>query len=177
MLKLEGAHIFLRAMEPADIDFLYLMENDVAIWEVSDTKTPYSRFVLKQYLKNCDRDIYEMKQLRLAISDHDHQLKGLIDLFEFDPANYRAGVGIVLRSEERKKGIAGEALDILSAYAFKTLGLRQLYAHITADNEASIRLFTKCGFEQTGVKKQWAYHEGTFKDVLFYQKLNTLYVP
>ncbi|WP_340063429.1 GNAT family N-acetyltransferase [Ascidiimonas aurantiaca] len=176
MLKLHGSHIFLRAMEPADIDFLYLMENDVTIWEVSDTKTPYSRFILKKYLDNCDKDIYEMKQLRLAISDNENELKGLIDLFEFDPANYRAGVGIVLRKEERKKGIAEEALNILSEYAFNTLGLRQLYAHITADNEASKRLFTKCGFEQTGVKKQWAYHKGIFKDVLFYQKLNTDHV-
>ena len=28
------------------------MENDQSIWEVSNTHTPYSRFLVKQYLEN-----------------------------------------------------------------------------------------------------------------------------
>jgi diamine N-acetyltransferase len=37
-----------------------------AIWAVSNTHTPYSRFLVKQYLENAQQDIYEAKQLRLA---------------------------------------------------------------------------------------------------------------
>jgi diamine N-acetyltransferase len=36
------------------------------MWEVSNN-TPYSRFLVKQYLENAHQDIYEAKQLRLAI--------------------------------------------------------------------------------------------------------------
>ena len=35
--------IFLRALEPEDLDFLYEMENDESLWEVGSTNVPYSR--------------------------------------------------------------------------------------------------------------------------------------
>ena len=51
-MNLTGEQIVLRALEPEDLDFLYQLENDSSIWEVSNTTTPYSRFILKQYLDN-----------------------------------------------------------------------------------------------------------------------------
>ena len=50
MKTLKGNKIHLRALELEDLDYLYALENDESIWEVSNTTTPYSRFVLKQYL-------------------------------------------------------------------------------------------------------------------------------
>jgi diamine N-acetyltransferase len=67
MITLKGENIYLRALEPNDLEFVYAMENDQSIWEVSNTQTPYSRFLVKQYLENAHQDIYEVKQLRLAI--------------------------------------------------------------------------------------------------------------
>ncbi|RZJ63737.1 MAG: N-acetyltransferase, partial [Flavobacterium sp.] len=67
MVTLQGDAIYLRALEPEDLDFIYAIENDEAVWEVSNTQTPYSRFLIRQYLENAHQDIYEAKQLRLAI--------------------------------------------------------------------------------------------------------------
>jgi diamine N-acetyltransferase len=39
---------------------------------------------VKQYLENAQQDIYEAKQLRLAICQDDFPAVGLIDLFDFD---------------------------------------------------------------------------------------------
>ena len=36
----------LRALEPEDIDFLYQLENDQTLWEVSETQAPFSRQLL-----------------------------------------------------------------------------------------------------------------------------------
>ena len=67
MNTLKGTTICLRALEPNDLDFVYEMENDESIWEISNTQTPYSRFLIRQYLENAHQDIYEAKQMRLAI--------------------------------------------------------------------------------------------------------------
>jgi diamine N-acetyltransferase len=104
MVTLQGKSIYLRALEPADLEFLYAIENNESIWEVSNTQTPYSRFLIRQYLKNAHQDIYEAKQLRLAICrNQDFPAIGLIDLFDFDPKNNRAGVGIVIQNEEDRR--------------------------------------------------------------------------
>ncbi|TRZ41055.1 GNAT family N-acetyltransferase [Robertkochia solimangrovi] len=176
MKRLTGDKCYLRALEPEDLDFLYKLENDESVWEVSETVTPYSRYLLKEYLENSHRDIYDVKQLRLAICSPDGRLLGFVDLFDFDPKNGRAGVGIiVLNKNDRNQGIGHEALQLLSDYAFRYLELHQLYANIGAANKASIRLFESLGFELIGVKKEWTRISGKFCDELFYQKINDVY--
>ena len=108
------------------------MKNDTSIWEISGTLKPYSKKVLRLYLENAHRDIYDVKQLRLCISDMTDVCIGLIDLFDFDPKNKRAGIGIVIvNPEDRNKGRGAEALSLLCNYAFTILDLHQLYANIS----------------------------------------------
>ena len=175
MTTLQGQNIFLRALEPEDLEFVYAVENDENIWEVSNTQTPYSKFLIRQYLKNAHQDIYEAKQLRLAICKNEtSEAIGLIDLFDFDARNHRAGIGIIIRNEtNRNKGLGNEALDLLVNYAFKKLQLHQLYANIGAHNEASLKLFTTFGFQKIGVKKDWNLVHGDFQDELIFQLINS----
>ncbi len=174
MITLKGATIYLRALEPNDLEFIYSIENDQNIWEVSNTQTPYSRFLVKQYLENAHQDIYEAKQLRLAIcQENDFPAVGLIDLFDFDPKNRRAGVGIVIQSmENRNQKIGSEALELLIKYAFYNLNLHQLYANIDLENISSIALFTKFGFQKIGIKKDWTLVNSRYKDEAFFQLVN-----
>lgn len=172
MEKLKGAHIYLRALEPNDLEFLYQLENNPGIWEISGTITPFSKHVLRQYLENAHRDIYDVKQLRLAICMNDGTLIGLIDLFDFDPKNHRAGIGIVVLDPlKRNKGVGSEAIALLIDYSFSALDLRQLFANVGADNEASIYLFKKMGFREVGIKKDWIFYNGTYKDEILFQKI------
>lgn len=166
-----GTLIRLRAPEPADIDALYAWENDMAVWQLSNTNAPYSRFAIEQYVLNTNQDIYAGKQLRLMIipnDDTDHAA-GAIDLFDFDPLNRRAGVGILVLKGERGKGYASEALGLLKDYCFNTLNMHQLYCHIAIDNEASIRLFTNAGFVISGTRKEWTWSATGWKDEIMMQ--------
>ncbi len=174
MITLKGDNIYLRALEPNDLEFVYAMENDQTIWEVSNTQTPYSRFLVKQYLENAHQDIYEAKQLRLAIcQDQDFPAIGLIDLFDFDPKNNRAGIGIVIQgNENRNQKIGSEALELLIRYAFQYLNVHQLYANIGTENEASKALFTKFGFQIIGIKKDWNLVNGVYKDEAIFQLIS-----
>ncbi len=173
MVDLIGKKVVLRALEPEDLEFLYALENDTGLWEISGTQTPYSKHILKQYLENAHRDIYEVKQLRLAICDKKGTLMGLIDLFDFDPKNQRIGLGIViLKQKNRNQGVGAEAIDLVTSFAFSSLQVRQVYANVLEDNMASIHLFKKKGFSQTGIKKEWMRSDGQFKNEYLFQKFN-----
>ncbi|MFS4417166.1 GNAT family N-acetyltransferase [Maribacter sp. 2307ULW6-5] len=174
MVKLQGDAVFLRALEQEDLDFLYQLENNAAVWEISGTLTPYSKNVLQLYLDNAYRDIFDVKQLRLVICDKtDARSIGLVDLFDFDPQHRRAGLGIVILEEaDRGLGHGKEAIGLLCTYAFGHLGLRQVYANILAKNKGSIKLFRKLGFEEVGVKKDWIRQGNGFYDEVMFQKIN-----
>jgi diamine N-acetyltransferase len=174
MVTLTGENIYLRALEPEDLSFIYKLENNEAMWDVANTQTPYSRFLIRQYLENAHQDIFEAKQLRLAIcKTGSFDAVGLIDLFDFDAVNNRAGVGIIVEdTTHRQKGYGSEALGLVINYAFKKLQLHQLYANIDLANVASTTLFTNFGFELIGIKKDWIKRDNVYVDEALYQLVN-----
>lgn len=173
MKTLIGDSVCLRALEPEDLEFVLAIENDESIWNLSNTQSPFSRFVIKQYLENAHKDIYEVKQLRLVIADKKGDALGLIDLFDFDFKNKRAGVGIVIKEDSnRGKGFGSEALSLLINYSFTHLGLHQLYCNISDDNQQSMQLFKKQGFISIGLKKDWNFINGAFRNECLLQLIN-----
>lgn len=173
MVTLQGDKIYLRALEQGDLDFLYELENNTDVWEVSGTIAPYSKNVLQLYLDNAYRDLYDVKQLRLVICSQEHLKLGLIDLFDFEPTHKRAGMGIIIVDEkQRNKGIGAEAISLLCSYVFEVLDLHQVYANILEENEASLHLFKKLGFVQVGIKKDWVRSRDRYKNEVLLQKIN-----
>lgn len=172
---LEGKNLILRALEPADADLLYEWENNEELWYLSNTVTPFSRFTLEQYILNSHQDIFTAKQLRLMIDKKNpgrNDTIGSIDLFDFDPANKRAGIGILITEGERGKGYASEALELLIDYCFGKLELHQVYCNISADNKASLQLFKKHNFTRAGLKKEWIFVNGKWTDEYIFQLIN-----
>lgn len=175
---LENSVIKLRAPELPDIDLLYVWENNMEIWKVSNTLTPFSRFVIKKYIENSHLDIWETKQLRLIIeAKNQNELMnipvGLIDIFDFDPYHMRAGLGVMIANKEyRQKGYATEALKVIVHYAFHTLQLHLLYCNISSDNSISLQLFQNQGFEIIGVKKGWLKTISGWQDEVMLQVMN-----
>lgn len=165
-----GERVRLRALEPQDVDLLYKWENDTAIWVASHTQTPFSRFVLEQYIASSHLDLHTNKQLRLMITTKDGLDVGAIDLFDFDPQHQRAGIGILIaEKQDRGKGYASEALNLLIQYSFTQLHLHQLYCNVTVNNEESVLLFQKHKFMITGIKKEWIRMGDSFVDELLMQ--------
>jgi diamine N-acetyltransferase len=153
---LETTDIRLRALEPEDIDLLYTWENNTDVWIISSTIVPFSRNILHKYIENSHLDIYTVKQLRLMIDClHTHTTVGAIDLYDFDPHNKRAGVGIYISPEYAHKGYGEKSLKCLLNYCKDVLFLHQVYCEITEINKPSLALFTKVGFKENGTKKEW----------------------
>lgn len=170
---LVGKNIRLRAIEPGDTDFIYTIENDPVLWRVGNTLVPYSRHQLEQYILNSQHDLYAEKQLRLMIElvrpEGEKRTIGVIDLYDFDPHQRRAGVGIFVLPEQQEKGYATEALGVLIRYSFEMLNLHMLHCNISIDNTPSIRLFEKAGFIQCGLKKEWRLLDNVWMDELMLQ--------
>lgn len=176
MLTLKGQKVYLRALEPEDLDLVHKIENNEDFWEISATQTPYSKFLIRQYLENAHRDIYDIKQLRLVICTKRHRAVGLIDVFDLEPKDQRAAIGILIANKkDRKKGYGSESLSLLCEYCFKYLGLHQLYANVTAENTNSMRIFENNGFRKVGLKKDWTMFNGKFKDEFLYQLINNVH--
>lgn len=161
----------LRAPEPEDLELMYAMENDTALWSVGNATLPYSRYTLREYLQQSRQDLVAERQARFVIELSGGDCAGMVDLADYDPLNSRAEVCIGLLGAYREKGIASRALQLLCSYAAGRLHLHQLYAYVPQWNAGSIRLFEKCGFVCAATLKDWVRGKEGYSDVVLMQKI------
>lgn len=176
-MLLENGNIRLRAVEPEDLDRLYSWENNTLLWDVGNTRNPYSRYILKQYIINADKDIYENKQLRLMIvSIPTGETVGTVDLFDFDIHNSRIALGLFVDSAFQGKGYAKESVRLVEEYVFNFLKINQLYCHISENNIPSVRLFEQEQYQKNGILKDWIKTIKGFENIILFQQFKEAYV-
>ena len=120
---------------------------------------------------------------------------GCVDIYNYDPLNRRAAVGIMVATEYRRQGYALAMLEKLEELFSGqwTVGSEQwatqsgdsslttdycplttlhtLYADIAVTNTASLALFAKAGYSECGRFKEWLNIDGRYIDSIRMQKL------
>lgn len=157
----------LRKIEPSDLPFLYQWENDASAWADGANHNPLSQQDMRLYIESTTGDIYRDGQVRLIIESSSETV-GCIDLFDFDPRNRRAAIGMYIAPQYREKGIGREAVRLLEQYAFGFLQLRIIYAVISTHNIACTALYRQAGYVPSSPLPSWTL-EG---DAVLWHKQN-----
>ena len=77
-------------------------------------------------------------------------------------------VGVMLCPAARGRGLATEALTRMIDDVFEYRAARRVFADIDADNEPSLRLFERLGFQREGrLRGNWMTHIGERDSVIF----------
>ena len=178
--------IHLRKIEPQDLPFLYQWENDASAWADGDNRNPLSHQDLRDYIDSTTGDIYRDGQLRLIIESNSEAVQqcnglsakrsnsvsgltlGCIDLFDFDPRNRKAAIGMYIAPDARGRGVGRAALEALEQYAFGHLNLRMLYAVIATNNSACSALYQSAGYTSSSPLRAWTLES----DAVIWQKFH-----
>lgn len=79
-----------------------------------------------------------------------------------------AGVGYWMHRDERRRGVASDALRLVARWAFSDLRVERLHLTTLSDNEASQRVAARVGFAREGLLRQWApSREGRLDAVMY----------
>lgn len=148
--------ITLRALEPTDLDALFMWENDTTLWEASGTSEPLSRKLLWQYLEAYDGNIATTGALRLMVClSSTGAAIGTIDLFNYSALNQRAELGVMIDPMHRGKGLGQLAITAATKYAHNWLNLHTIYATCFSDNTPAIEAFKACGYQTSATLPAW----------------------
>lgn len=168
-----GEKIVLRAVEKADNTMLLSLINDPdtemmlggSSWPVSES----------DQLKWFEHQEHSRDVLRCIVAlQNDGRALGTIILSDIDQKNATGHIHIkMLKDGGRGRGYGTDAVKTMVRYAFEELRLNCIYANILAYNDASIKLFERCGFKKDGVLRQHVYKKGKFVDMLAYSILIT----
>jgi len=163
---------------PGNINFVDLTESDFSVVkEIYDyyvehsTATYYTEEVPESELKSFIPVSHEKYKSFLIYLDDLCCGFCYISQYKKRQAYDRAAeVSVYLKPDCTGKGIGQKALNHLEKAA-KEKGISVLIAIISGDNENSLKLFEKCGYEKCGHLKQIGEKFNKILDVLTYQKM------
>ena len=112
--------------------------------------------------------IFHSADIKLAVCLTNNNLHiGNVYLTDINYINRTAESHILIGNREYwGQGLGSDALKQILHYGFEERGLNRVYAHINADNAASLRLHEKCGYKKEGLLRQAIFKNGQFKDVV-----------
>ena len=169
---LQDDTIRLRALELSDIDEYYNWCNDSTEWHSSDMTVPVSRQSIIDYIMNNNGDFYSDGEVKLAIENlQTKKIVGMCSLTSYDRYSNKAEAGIFISPDSRAQNFGYKAIMLLAEYAAIRLNIHQLYAYCLESNDASKRLFGRCGFEQSGLLKDWFRVGKNYENVIMMQKI------
>lgn len=89
---------------------------------------------------------------------------GCIELYNYDPVNKRAAVGIVISNEYRHQGYGKAMVAALTDFCKQNTSLHQIYADIAATNKTSIHIFQTVGYQHCATLKDWVVRGDNYID-------------
>jgi RimJ/RimL family protein N-acetyltransferase len=102
------------------------------------------------------------------VRESDNEPLGYIFFEDVDFVNRTAMVGLFIgEAENRDKGYGSEALSLMVAYGFHTLGLHNVMLWVHADNAKAIASYKKAGFSEIGRRRGGVFKNGQFLDMVF----------
>ena len=168
---LNGKSIALRPVRETDLDQLYAYHLDI------DNRGDYfPRGVLAQpaFIRQFqETGFWSKDEGMLVIVSPENAILGHIEFFK--TVNYLDEYELsyqVYATEQRGKGVATEAVNLLVRYIFETKRVNRIRLVIHPENLASRRLAEKCGFQHEGTARGAWYNRGRHQDVEIYAILH-----
>jgi RimJ/RimL family protein N-acetyltransferase len=158
-MNIEGKHVLLRAIEPADLPLLQRWANDPEIQRMlGGWHFPTSLQDQQAWLAGLSCN---SRDQRFAIETRELGLIGTTNLVSIDWKNRNAFHGMLLgETDVRGKGLGVDTIMAVMRYAFDELGMARLDTDIIEYNEVSLNVYVgKCGWIVEG-RKINAYFRG-----------------
>lgn len=168
-----GEKIKLRAIEAEDNTILLEMMNGPDIEHmIGGYSWPGSMADQMKWFSKLENNSSTLRCI-IATNENNKAIGTLI-LNEIDMKNGTGHIHIkISNSSERGKGYGTDVINTVVKYAFSELRLNCIFANILSYNNASIRLFEKCGFKQDGLLRSRVFKQGKYIDLCYYSKLAT----
>ncbi|HRU39058.1 MAG TPA: GNAT family N-acetyltransferase [Candidatus Goldiibacteriota bacterium] len=171
---IETDRLILRPVMAGDVDAVFRLMSDPDIsrfttWRqhrnIEDSKQ-FVNFMLSRYVQN--------KPSNWAIIEKKSgTFTGTCGFVSSFMANSRAEIGFAVTREFRGRGYATEAVKRSIVFGFEKIGLNRIEACCDAENTASSRVLEKAGMKFEGVLRQYAFINGSFRDMRNYSILRS----
>ncbi|MFL5831099.1 MAG: GNAT family N-acetyltransferase [Solirubrobacteraceae bacterium] len=171
-VQVRGQSLTLRYATPADAAALLELGSDPDVTRFFSWGPYQNLDEPAAYIAGLEGERARGERLDFLIIDGaDGRVLGVTGLSEFGRRDRRAVVGTWLGRGYWGTGVNRLSKALISALAFRTLGLERLGAYADLDNPRSQRALERIGFSREGLLRRWHRHGEAVHDVIVYSWL------
>ena len=159
--------VYLRPAERSDVPMFVEWFSDWRTVRTLGLRAPMSIASEEQWFERMLADQGKGGYLFVTCLLEDDRPVGNIGLFDVDPYNGGAGLGITIASEgDRGRGLGSDALAALLGFAFGQLRLERVWLDVYDINPGARRVYERSGFVYEGTLRRAVFREGSYLDVI-----------
>ena len=163
--SLETARLFLRPMSTLDLEFVFRHFSDPDVNRYLLDEEPVTTLEQAQDII----DFYSSPEGKpynrwVIIRKNDMRAVGTCGYHQWQKVHHRAEVGYDLEKNSWRQGIMTEALRVMLQYGFDHMDLNRVEALVYQENDASVRLLERLGFQKEGLLRQSFRQGDTYYD-------------
>ena len=170
-MKLQGTRCTLRLWRIDDAESLVRHANNINVARQLRDRFPhpYTRANASAFLKAATS---APEASNLAIEADGYAIGAIGYVAGSDVERYSAEIGYWLGEAYWRKGIATEALILMTAHVFESMNMLRLFALPFADNTGSVRVLEKAGYVREAILRSSSVKYGQPRDQLLYARVN-----
>ena len=131
----------------------------------------------RRWLARYEQGRTEGSSEAFAIQDGDGGFLGLALAVDIDREGAEVELGYIVAAHARGRGVATEALRLLTDWALRELGAQRVVLLIDVDNLPSLRVAERCGYVREGVMRSVHLKQGRRSDTTVWSRLPSDQVP
>jgi RimJ/RimL family protein N-acetyltransferase len=143
---------------------------------LTDVTRPLSAEAVRKQIEKIEKQMEETKTLfhfTLRLRE-DNRLVGLARIYWIDFHNGTGEVNLGIGDiSDRRHGYGSDALNLLLRFGFNDLNLHRISAWSSVDNLPFMHMAGKAGFEEEARRREAAFHDGQYWDVVIMGLLRT----
>jgi [ribosomal protein S5]-alanine N-acetyltransferase len=159
----------LRAFRRDDAPLIASVAADPLIPLITSVPSSGTNEAITAYLRRQHQRLDEGSGYSFAIADAETDVAvGNIGLWTSNVSTGRASTGYWIAPEYRRRGYAGTALRLLTAWAGSLEDIQRLELFVEPWNEGSWRAAEACGYQREGLLRSWQQVGAERKDMYVY---------
>ena len=171
--EIQTQRLLLRQLLTKDADAFFLLRCNEKVNQFMKRRPAQSLEETEEIIFNINEGITNKQWLYWAIVlQENKKLIGTITLWQFSDEGNNAEIGFELHPDFQHKGYMQEAVAAVTAFAFKQMQLKKLYAWTHRNNIASIKLLKKNNFKRDEAAEQEHAESVLAKNMAIYFLLN-----
>jgi [ribosomal protein S5]-alanine N-acetyltransferase len=164
--------VTLRLMSETDIPAIVAAVQDPEIPRYTRVPDTYGEEEARQWQRMASTGLRTGSELpTLIVDSREGRLLGAVGLHNLDPESGRCSAGYWVAAQERRRGVARQALELLCDYAFTELDVKRIELWIEPGNAPSLRVAESVGFAREGLLRSFMHIGGRRRDMLMYSLL------